>query len=46
VRLAGDAPSTARPLLDHSVAILRRALPASHPLVLSATRDLERASTM
>jgi hypothetical protein len=43
VRLGGSAPSTARQLLEDSVVILRRALPASHPLVVSTTCDLERA---
>ena len=43
-RLAGNDPSNARQLLEEAVVILRRTLPDSHPLVVSATRDLERAS--
>jgi hypothetical protein len=43
VRLAGNDPTSARPLLEDAVLNLRRALPASHPLVVSTTRDLERA---
>jgi serine/threonine-protein kinase len=42
-RLAGNDPSNARQLLEDAVDILRRTLPANHPLVVSATRDLERA---
>ena len=40
-RLAGNDPASARQPLDDAVVNLRRALPASHPLVVSATRDLE-----
>jgi eukaryotic-like serine/threonine-protein kinase len=43
VRLAGDDPSSARPLLEDAVVTLRRSFPAGHPLVISASRDLERA---
>ena len=42
-RLAGNDPASARQLLEDAVAILGRTLPATHPLVVSATRDLERA---
>ncbi|HEU4693121.1 MAG TPA: serine/threonine-protein kinase, partial [Vicinamibacterales bacterium] len=42
-RLAGTDPVSARPLLDEAVVILRRTLPDAHPVVVSATRDLERA---
>ena len=43
VRLAGNDPASARPLLEDAVVNLQRSFPASHPLVVSATRDLERA---
>ena len=43
VRLAGNDPSSARPLLEEAVGNLQRSLPADHPLVVSAIRDLERA---
>jgi hypothetical protein len=42
-RLAGNDPASARQLLEDALVILRRTLPDSHPLVVSATRDLERA---
>jgi len=42
-RLTGNDPASARQPLEDSVVILRRTLPADHPLVISATRDLERA---
>jgi eukaryotic-like serine/threonine-protein kinase len=42
-RIAGNDPSSARQLLEEAVVILRRTLPASHPVVVSAARNLERA---
>ena len=42
-RLAGNDPASARQLLEDAVVILRRTLPSNHPLVVSTTRDLERA---
>ena len=42
-RLAGNDPASARQPLEDAVAILGRTLPANHPLVVAATRDLERA---
>jgi serine/threonine protein kinase len=42
-RLAGKDASSARQLLEDALVRLRRTLPATHPLVLSTTRDLERA---
>jgi serine/threonine-protein kinase len=42
-RLAGNDPARARQPLEDAVVILRRALPGPHPLVVAATRDLERA---
>ena len=42
-RLAGTRPVQRTALLEDAVAILRRTLPASHPFVVAATRDLERA---
>jgi hypothetical protein len=42
-RLAGPDPSDALPLLEEAVGVLRRMLPASHPSVVAATHDLERA---
>jgi serine/threonine-protein kinase len=45
-RLAGKDPAGARQLLEDAVVNLQRTLPASHPLVVSAMRDLERARSM
>ena len=42
-RLAGKDPASARQPLEDAVVILQRTLPADHPLVVSTTRDLERA---
>ena len=42
-RLAGNDPARARQPLEDAVVILGRTLPDTHPLVVSATRDLERA---
>ena len=42
-RLAGNAPASARQPLEEALVTLRRTLPANHPVVVSATRDLERA---
>jgi serine/threonine-protein kinase len=42
-RLAGNDLFHARQLLEEAIVILRRTLPANHPLVVSTTRDLERA---
>jgi eukaryotic-like serine/threonine-protein kinase len=42
-RLAAGDHSSARPLLEDAVALLRRTLPAGHPVVVAATRDLDRA---
>jgi hypothetical protein len=42
-RLGGNELSTARSLLEEAIVILRRSLSANHPLVISTTRDLERA---
>jgi hypothetical protein len=42
-RLAGKDVSTARQQIEDAVVILRRTLPATHPLVVSTTRDLERS---
>jgi eukaryotic-like serine/threonine-protein kinase len=42
-RLAGNDPASARQPLEEAAVALRRTLPASHPSLLSATRDLERA---
>jgi serine/threonine-protein kinase len=42
-RLAGNDLSNARQLLDDAVEILRHTLPPDHRLVVSTTRDLERA---
>jgi serine/threonine-protein kinase len=42
-RLAGNDPASARQPLEDAIAILTRSFPASHPLVLAVTRDLERA---
>ena len=42
-RLAGKEPSSAQPLLEAAVVTLRRTLSADHPVVVFATRDLERA---
>jgi serine/threonine-protein kinase len=43
VRLARHDSSSARQPLEDAVGMLRRTLPASHPFVVAATRDLERA---
>ena len=42
-RLVGRDPASARQPLEDAVVVLRRTLPADHPVVVSATRDLERA---
>jgi len=42
-RLAGNDPASARQLLEQAIDILQRTFPAEHPLVVSTTRDLERA---
>jgi len=42
-RLAGNDPASARQPLEDALVTLRRTLPANHPLVVSTTRDLERA---
>jgi serine/threonine protein kinase len=42
-RLAGNDVFTARQLLEDAVVHLQRTLPANHSLVVSTTRDLERA---
>ena len=41
--LAGNNSSNARQPLEDAVVILKRSLPANHPLVVSTTRDLGRA---
>ena len=42
-RLAGKDPASARQPLEDALVILRRTLPADHPFVVSAARDLARA---